>query len=354
MFPPLEVGFRRRRILIDGFQLRYAAEQLAFLFLLAVAVAAAVFGPVIIELRGTGGSAVAGHFLWLHTWFWPVAILTLAVAAGHAIWISHKIAGPLYRFRRVFELIAAGDLSPRVRIRRGDYLTEEAAAFDAALVALRERATGVHEAIAAVLAVAPSLDSLSPGDRAVLAASLARLDLAGRGLAVAADRGREAAMDLPAEGAAPVGRSPAAGFSVIELLIVAALVGVLAAIGVPTYVNALERARITRAIGDIRAIELELRVYQAETGTVPALLTDVRSTPTRDPWGREYVYTNLTTLKGKGKARKDRSLNPLNHDFDLYSVGKDGKSSTPLTAKASRDDVVRANDGGFVGLAAEY
>ena len=53
------------------------------------------------------------------------------------------------------------------------------------------------------------------------------------------------------------------GFSLIELLIVVGLVATLAAIGIPGYVNTLERARITRAIGDIRGIETDLRVYQA-------------------------------------------------------------------------------------------
>ena len=35
-------------------------------------------------------------------------------------------------------------------------------------------------------------------------------------------------------------------------------------------------------------------------------------------------------------------------------MGKDGASLGPLTAKESRDDIVRANDGRFIGLASEY
>jgi general secretion pathway protein G len=45
---------------------------------------------------------------------------------------------------------------------------------------------------------------------------------------------------------------------------------------------------------------------------------------------------------------------PLNSNYDLYSVGRDGVSSPPMNAQNSRDDVVRANDGGFVGLAVNY
>ncbi|MCG6963484.1 MAG: prepilin-type cleavage/methylation domain-containing protein, partial [Acidobacteria bacterium] len=37
-----------------------------------------------------------------------------------------------------------------------------------------------------------------------------------------------------------------------------------------------------------------------------------------------------------------------------YSMGPDGKSQPPLTAKASRDDIVRAGNGSFVGVAIDY
>jgi general secretion pathway protein G len=56
----------------------------------------------------------------------------------------------------------------------------------------------------------------------------------------------------------------------------------------------------------------------------------------------------------KGKPRKDRFLHPINSDYDLYSMGKDGESVEPLTAQKSHDDVIRANDGRFVGLAVEF
>ena len=44
-----------------------------------------------------------------------------------------------------------------------------------------------------------------------------------------------------------------------------------------------------------------------------------------DPWGRPYVYTDLSQKGSKGKARKDGKLNPINSDFDLYSLGEDGR-----------------------------
>jgi general secretion pathway protein G len=52
--------------------------------------------------------------------------------------------------------------------------------------------------------------------------------------------------------------------------------------------------------------------------------------------------------------RKDKSLVPINTQFDLYSVGPDGQSRPPLTAAVSRDDVIMANDGAYIGPAASY
>jgi general secretion pathway protein G len=59
-------------------------------------------------------------------------------------------------------------------------------------------------------------------------------------------------------------------------------------------------------------------------------------------------------LKGKGDLRKDRFLVPLNSDYDLYSMVKDGASKGPLTAAESRDDILRANNGAFIGVAVDY
>ena len=73
-----------------------------------------------------------------------------------------------------------------------------------------------------------------------------------------------------------------------------------------------------------------------------------------DPWGHPYQYLKIEGSKGKGDVRKDHTLNPINSDFDLYSMGRDGVSRTQISNKDSLDDIIRANDGGFVGLASDF
>jgi general secretion pathway protein G len=45
---------------------------------------------------------------------------------------------------------------------------------------------------------------------------------------------------------------------------------------------------------------------------------------------------------------------PINSDYDLYSLGADGESRPQLHSAVSRDDVIRARDGGYVGLAENF
>jgi general secretion pathway protein G len=82
-------------------------------------------------------------------------------------------------------------------------------------------------------------------------------------------------------------------------------------------------------------------------------LADVHLDTKLDPWGQPYRYYNILA-NGKGHARKDHALNPLNRDFDLYSVGPDGQTKPQITQKDSLDDVIRANDGVFIGVAADF
>ncbi len=146
------------------------------------------------------------------------------------------------------------------------------------------------------------------------------------------------------------------GFTLIEWMVVLSLVGTLVAIGVPTYSNYVDQTNNAAAATDIRSLEQFITRYEVNEGELPDFLTDAGAGGLTDPWGNPYQYLRIAGagLKGKGALRKDKKLNPINSDYDLYSMGKDSKSKKPLTAKASHDDVIRAANGAFVGLAINY
>lgn len=155
--------------------------------------------------------------------------------------------------------------------------------------------------------------------------------------------------------AAPVRRRRTRGYTLLELMLAVIVGGVVVTLGTSNYAAYVKRARNSAAIADIGRIQLAVDRYAFNRDSqLPPDLTDIGMDALRDPWGNAYVYLRFAGLKGTGAMRKDKNLVPINTEYDLYSKGPDGRSSAALTAQASRDDIVRANDGGYIGVAADY
>ena len=150
------------------------------------------------------------------------------------------------------------------------------------------------------------------------------------------------------------GRTPSAGLTLIELLIVVAIIATLTTIAVPLYRGMTEGALRAKAIADITILDAEIGMFEFTNRRLPVDLAEMGRAALKDPWGNPYEYLNFAANPGNVKVRKDHSLHPLNSTYDLYSMGKDGDSNAPLTSSKSRDDIIRANDGGFIGLASDY
>jgi general secretion pathway protein G len=145
-----------------------------------------------------------------------------------------------------------------------------------------------------------------------------------------------------------------AGHTLLELVAALAVVGTIFAIFVPDFLDTLRRRKLDRAIVDIRILAAQIKIYGAVVDEVyPDSLDALEIPPAIDPWGHPYVYLRIEG-KNRGQWRKDRFLVPLKSDNDLYSMGPDGRSKPPLTAASSRDDIVRAANGAYVGRAEDY
>ncbi|MBN2321076.1 MAG: methyl-accepting chemotaxis protein [Acidobacteria bacterium] len=138
--------FIQRRKFIVKRRLQYSLLilSLSYALFFMFSVAALLFIPTGIQLHrleplSSEASQLAAGILYLHNNYWPTVFLPLAVIALHSIFISHKIAGPLYRFSRIFDAVAQGWLPKPAKLRKGDYLQEEMNQINRMVVGLRTK-----------------------------------------------------------------------------------------------------------------------------------------------------------------------------------------------------------------------
>ena len=144
------------------------------------------------------------------------------------------------------------------------------------------------------------------------------------------------------------------GLTLVELVLVVAIMGILASVATMSYSRYINKARMNDAVSEIHDIERSILIYKELSGELPPSLATIGMDSLRDKWGNPYEYLRIQDAKNKGKVRRDRFNNPLNTDYDLYSKGPDGRTQMELNAHFARDDIVRANNGEYVGIASEY
>lgn len=116
-------------------------------------------------------------------------------------------------------------------------------------------------------------------------------------------------------------------FTLIELLIVVAIIGILAAIALPNFMNAQVRAKVARAQSEMRTIENALQMYQTDRGAYP-------SQPALS--GNFYFgYTMLTTpvaylsgLLDDPFARANMNEDLVFDDLYEFTFGQAGRPNT--------------------------
>ena len=144
--------FRRRKfVLYRKLQLILMIISFTYVILFCAIVGMCLFMPLMLELNKsyTGSDEdflTAERILYLHEKFWPAILLSFVAMGCHSIFISHKIAGPLYRFNQIFNAIKGGTVPTPIRLRKSDYLYSEMENINQMLEQLRGKFTELQEA----------------------------------------------------------------------------------------------------------------------------------------------------------------------------------------------------------------
>lgn len=103
------------------------------------------------------------------------------------------------------------------------------------------------------------------------------------------------------------------GFSLIELLIVVAIIGIISTIAVPQLLDAIDRGRQRRTMADMRNLATANGTYRVDTGVYAAALSDL--TPDymqvvvdKDAWGTSFEYavdSGDYTMESYGSDKAD-------------------------------------------------
>ncbi len=142
--------FKRRRLLVDRFQYRLVAVSAGHFLLVLVVFLASMLIPLMLKLDDPMATyiekqRVAEVLLFFHEQLWLPLVAVFLLLTVHSLSVSHRIAGPLYRFRAVYKALAGGDLAARANIRKKDYLHADARALNEMIQALQTRVGALED-----------------------------------------------------------------------------------------------------------------------------------------------------------------------------------------------------------------
>jgi methyl-accepting chemotaxis protein len=197
---------RRLRFSFTKTQYRLLAFSLIYIFATVLVFAAALFLPLILTLQSRSLSpvdkqVVADQFLSIHARAWPAILIVLVLLGIHSLIVSHRIAGPLYRFRRSLRAIADGNLSTPAIIRQNDYLVTEAETINEMIASLRAKIEDIQEHCAEMHRVLSDVRrSIDSGSIESMSQDIESLGARMRRLKVCVDQFRTASVGTRGEG----------------------------------------------------------------------------------------------------------------------------------------------------------
>lgn len=128
-----------------------------------------------------------------------------------------------------------------------------------------------------------------------------------------------------------ISKSVRSGFTLIEMLVVLAIMGILIAVITPAYTGYKRRAARQATIGSMRVITMALEQYKEDIGEYPQLLRDLVKKPTDEKgaanWTEPYIKSKEEPKDGFGNKFHYSPTPGAENPYELSSYGPNGKGA---------------------------
>ncbi len=124
------MGYSRKKFIVKpAYQLKLALNLFIYIIAYSIILGFIIFYPLYNELNSPAlgideQTRLSAMVLYLHKRVWIGLMLVAVLAAVHAIFSSHRVVGPVYRFEQIVDALIRGDYSTRIRIRKKDEFKE--------------------------------------------------------------------------------------------------------------------------------------------------------------------------------------------------------------------------------------
>ncbi len=142
---------RRVRVVYRSLQYHFLAQFFIYSAIIVFFLAVFLFLPDMLKMQDetlsmAARTAAAERVITLHVKVWPAAIVLIALLGVHSFLTFHRLSGPLYRFRTIFNQIREGQIVYPIKIRQKDFLHTEEEVLNGMLSVLTDKLQNIQQA----------------------------------------------------------------------------------------------------------------------------------------------------------------------------------------------------------------